>query len=469
MSAAVSHEGSIDHLIGDSLKMPIVESTATKTQGTSSSVSVAANEPSMSETIDSSTVLIQQSDGSYVRAMMNHQSPGAVNDNRPPLYRLGQGAVQSSASDNLVVGESSGAYREPGPMLPLYPQFTRPQQFYSAPIPGQEYWATTQVQLNELASTVKQLQTRLGSGANKSPRDDAHRVTRGHGDRGENTGDTGSLAEGASVSGVNTEVNQTESRNRFSEVSSSSGELDTDEEDDFNFHSLKSRPTAVSANTGSDKLNRLNLMSQEFDEKEIAGPAVNVKLAATIKRAMQVASSPKNIKELSAKYVKPENCESVRAPLVNMELWKNLTENYQQNDKLLAANHRSVSKAMLPIIQIMNSCLEEDKDGNDKVFDMACDAFQLLSHSHRDMTAIRRQMLKPAVARQYQKLCTAKTPISEFLFGDDLQQQMKNLSETNKLASEISEKKTSKRKFPYERQEGSKKPKSNYRDSPTKK
>ncbi len=67
-SAAVSHEGSVDHLIGDSFNMPTMESTAT-TQGTSSSLSVAANEPSVSGSTDSHTVLIQQSDGSYVNAL----------------------------------------------------------------------------------------------------------------------------------------------------------------------------------------------------------------------------------------------------------------------------------------------------------------------------------------------------------------------------------------------------------------
>ncbi len=177
------------------------------------------------------------------------------------------------------------------------------------------------------------------------------------------------MTEGASVSGVNTEGNADEnesriSRNRFSDVSSSSGECETEGDDDFNYRSLKSRPTVESA--GSDKLSRLDLLSQEFEEKEIAGPAVNVKLAATINRAMQVSTSPKNIKELAAKYVKPENCQGVRAPSVNVELWRNLSENYQQNDKLLTGNHRSVSKAMLPIIQIMNSCLADEKDGNEK-------------------------------------------------------------------------------------------------------
>ena len=72
------------------------------------------------------------------------------------------------------------------------------------------------------------------------------------------------------------------------------------------------------------------------------------------------------------------------------------------NDKLLHKNQKLVTKAMLQIIQIMNQCIEKDTDNN--TFELACDAFQMLSYARRDCLNIRRHMLKPAVSKPYRKL-----------------------------------------------------------------
>lgn len=93
---------------------------------------------------------------------------------------------------------------------------------------------------------------------------------------------------------------------------------------------------------------------------------------------------------------------------------------------------------MIPIIQIMNNCLEKDDSHNSKVFDLACDAFQLMAYAHRDTSNVRRQMLKPAVSKHYRKLCSPATPVTENLFGDDLHKQIKDLNETRKFTDNFS-------------------------------
>ena len=153
---------------------------------------------------------------------------------------------------------------------------------------------------------------------------------------------------------------------------------------------------------------------------------------------MRALFSKNNANELSKKYNTPENCAWVRVPLINPELWSSdgLEDNCKASDKLLYKNQKLVTKAMLPIIQIMNQCFEKDSDNN--TFELACDAFQILSYAHRDSSNIRRHMLKLAISKTYRKLCSSSTPISEFLFGDGLHKQIKDLNETKKFTHEIS-------------------------------
>ena len=47
-------------------------------------------------------------------------------------------------------------------------------------------------------------------------------------------------------------------------------------------------------------------------------------------------------------------------------------------------------------------------------------------------------MLKLAVSKPYRKLRALSTPLSKFLFGDDLHKQIKDLNETKKFTHEIS-------------------------------
>ena len=125
-------------------------------------------------------------------------------------------------------------------------------------------------------------------------------------------------------------------------------------------------------------------------------------------------------------------------PLINAEIWnsESLQETYKSNDKLFYKNQMLITKAMIPIIHIMNNCIEK-KSQND-TFDLACDAFQLLAYAHRDASNLRRHMLKPSISKEYRKLCNPATPITQNLFGDDLHKQIKDLNETRKLTCDFS-------------------------------
>ena len=74
------------------------------------------------------------------------------------------------------------------------------------------------------------------------------------------------------------------------------------------------------------------------------------------------------------KYLKPENCDWIRTPLLNPELWNSdcLSDDFKNNEKLLNKNQKLMTKIMIPIVQIINKCL--DKSDAEEIFDLACDA-----------------------------------------------------------------------------------------------
>ena len=194
--------------------------------------------------------------------------------------------------------------------------------------------------------------------------------------------------------------------------------------------------------TSKQNIGKLQKLSKEFEAKDDFSEKVNSHLAETINAGIKSAHSQSACKDPMKRYLVPRNCEWVRVPLINPELWnsENFNEPYRSNDKMLFKNQKITTKAMLPIIQIMNKCLEDDS--HSEIFDLACDAFHLLAYGHRDMSHTRRQFLKPAVSKQYRKLCQTSVPVTEHLFGDDLQKQMRELNEAHKFTQDLAGRKS---------------------------
>ena len=67
------------------------------------------------------------------------------------------------------------------------------------------------------------------------------------------------------------------------------------------------------------------------------------------------------------------------------------------------------------------------------------DAVALLGHASHELSLFRRSSITPSLEQGYLRLCSDKVPVTKFLFGDNLADSMKEVQETNKLCSRISQ------------------------------
>ncbi|CAB3987413.1 Hypothetical predicted protein [Paramuricea clavata] len=85
----------------------------------------------------------------------------------------------------------------------------------------------------------------------------------------------------------------------------------------------------------------------------------------------------------------------------------------------------------------------EHKQQLGKLVTYNTDALTMLGHIHMELLNRRRELIKPNLNKEYVSLCSPQTPITELLFGDDLQAQMASI----KAANRISQSTTSSSKF----------------------
>ena len=67
-------------------------------------------------------------------------------------------------------------------------------------------------------------------------------------------------------------------------------------------------------------------------------------------------------------------------------------------------------------------------------------AVVLLMSANREWNLKRRDLLRPDLNKQYGALCNPTTPLSTFLFGDDLNKEVEELTKSNKLSGEVHQK-----------------------------
>ena len=65
----------------------------------------------------------------------------------------------------------------------------------------------------------------------------------------------------------------------------------------------------------------------------------------------------------------------------------------------------------------------------------------LLLSSNRKLSLKRRDLIRPDLNKQYASLCNSSTPVSSFLFGNELNKEVEELTKSHKLSSKVTPRK----------------------------
>lgn len=178
-----------------------------------------------------------------------------------------------------------------------------------------------------------------------------------------------------------------------------------------------------------------------FEVQDKCGPEVSSKLAAVMNSGIRAHVSDEKVKELVEKYLRPANCGNMTVPKVNPEVWGKLKMNTRSQDIRFQNTQMLQLKAMVPVIQILDQILEA-KEKNQTLSPkalrpLAKDAVALMTIGFTNLAQRRRDLIKPDLSGAFKQLCGYQNPITEYLFGEDLSKQIKDISEAQKVAYSV--------------------------------
>jgi len=223
------------------------------------------------------------------------------------------------------------------------------------------------------------------------------------------------------------------------EVKSQSSEHDADkmlddtndsDSDSVSPHSLISQQDvveeggAVTTSVWSQRLTKYNT-------DEITAPAISSDLAEFVSKALTNKPDHKELEDLHSKYKRPTNIPYLTVPKVNIECWRLMPQSSQNLDKQLQRDQGKIVKAMLPMVAALDE-LNKNKPSLDTLREKITDSFELMANCQMDLNFNRREAIRPHLHKAAH-IANRDTPVTEFLFGNEVEAEMKKVDVSSKL------------------------------------
>ncbi|XP_071492148.1 uncharacterized protein [Diadema antillarum] len=182
------------------------------------------------------------------------------------------------------------------------------------------------------------------------------------------------------------------------------------------------------ASDAADVVQEIPVLAAKFAKPGDTGLPVDEDLASSTTYNISHPLEEKVLEETASKYPAPSNCVYLATPKVNGPIWDNLPQHTRGRDAKLQRVQKSLTKGLSALIQSFPS---------PRLTDTQQDALALLCNANFELNSLRKELMKPDMAATYSHLCKPSTPVTKFLFGDELGKRMKDLKEEQKAASGV--------------------------------
>ena len=185
------------------------------------------------------------------------------------------------------------------------------------------------------------------------------------------------------------------------------------------------------------------------------GPEIFGTLADRATKAVTLPIKKEHYNNIAEKYATPANSPAVTAPRVDADLWNTIPATARSKDVATQSIQKHVIKGMIPYFHIMSELREATKSGNpvnsEKIKQFALDGITLSGNASYELSMKRREELKSCLNPMYRGLCSRNTPVTEKLFGQDLNGSMKQVAEAFKAGRKLTYSESNKRAPEHQR------------------
>ena len=185
------------------------------------------------------------------------------------------------------------------------------------------------------------------------------------------------------------------------------------------------------------------LDSIELNCVDTCGPEVSPSLSKLVDRFLSEKMDEAAYKKKDDLYKRPKNIANTQVPRINKPIWDSLHKGAKMSDSDMQRIQGNFLKSALPVTQVIGTLLDvrgnPDKDLDiDALITTLTDSLAFTGAANVDMINKRKAMIKKELPADIKGLANQSDFSATNLFGDDLNANIKEVGELNKISNQFS-------------------------------
>ena len=206
----------------------------------------------------------------------------------------------------------------------------------------------------------------------------------------------------------------------------------------------KQPSSKTTGESATDATGKVDSLVTEVREDEVTGPAISEKIANVLNNILASGLNEQVIKRRKENIHtdRPTNSKLLAQTRVNPEIWDIAKKQTRSMDARLQALQDTLIKGLIPLADMTGKVGESLDSGavmptKETLWEALSNSLLLVAAANHSLNICRRDLFKPDLDDSYKALCNNKHPIGSELFGDDLAERLKTVTESNKAAKQL--------------------------------
>lgn len=184
------------------------------------------------------------------------------------------------------------------------------------------------------------------------------------------------------------------------------------------------------------------------DDAEVLGdPLASETLAARITALMRNKPSADFDKEGLKKFLRPGNCEGLSPIRINETIWPELPKSAQSADANMQRTQLPLLKGGVALARITDIFLANfddstnavslDEETTSLIFSYLNQGLGCIGAANYELVQRRKERLRSEINTDYSHICSPSHPFTEWLFGNDINQKVEDISTSHKISKKV--------------------------------
>ena len=176
-------------------------------------------------------------------------------------------------------------------------------------------------------------------------------------------------------------------------------------------------------------------ISEKFNPKESVDLEVNEDLASFVNSTFRDGISDDRQNDLIKDTHRPNNCDALVKTKVNQSIWRLLKPQTQTDDVKMQSIQNNIIKASINITKLLDQAGESLGTSN---VELGTNALGLLGQANKLINNKRKECHKNDLDNKYHYLTSHNFPYTDMLYGDDVNKNVREIQDMNRLSRSIS-------------------------------